>query len=123
MEFYDPLKEPNAEEWLAEDEQERVDLIVEYHRRIGEELPDEMMHAIIHNIVETQIASGESRVNAAANRLLNQGLDRHDSIHAIASVLAARIYDIMHQDNRDEGTEDYYLQLDNLTAKKWLDGQ
>ncbi|MGX9424040.1 MULTISPECIES: SEC-C metal-binding domain-containing protein [Bradyrhizobium] len=38
---YDPFTEPPAEQWLALDEQERIDLVLEYHRRAGIRLPRE----------------------------------------------------------------------------------
>jgi hypothetical protein len=52
---YDPLEAPDPEEWLELDEQERIDLVRDYHRRAGIRLPNEKLHAI----VEAQIASAE----------------------------------------------------------------
>ncbi|MGY4511289.1 hypothetical protein [Bradyrhizobium sp. USDA 3650] len=45
------------------------------------------MHAVIHAVVESQIADRELPVRAAAQRLMSEGLDRHEAIHAIRSVL------------------------------------
>jgi hypothetical protein len=33
MQRYDPLKAPDPEEWLALNEQERIELARDYHRR------------------------------------------------------------------------------------------
>ena len=88
MERYDPLKAPDPKEWLSLDEQERIDLVQDYHRRARVELPNATGHAIAHVIVENQIALGdELAVERTLNRLVAEGLDRHDAIHAIGSVL------------------------------------
>src|SRR4051812_25874419 len=56
---YDPFVEPDPEQWLALDEQERIDLVIAYHRRAGIRFPREQAHAIFHAIVESQIADAE----------------------------------------------------------------
>jgi hypothetical protein len=38
--------------------------------------------------VETQLAEGHAEATAALDRLLQEGLDRHEALHAIGSVLA-----------------------------------
>ena len=40
MQRYDPLEAPDPDEWLALDEQERLDLVQEYHRRARIPLPN-----------------------------------------------------------------------------------
>jgi len=46
------------------------------------------MHGVAHVIVENQIAAGDSTVEPVTlARLMREGLDRHDAIHAIGSVL------------------------------------
>jgi hypothetical protein len=89
---YDPLEAPDPEEWLELDEQERIDLVREYHRRVGIHLPNEKLHATLHAIVEAQIAlKEETPAGRIAQRLIGEGLDRHDAIlHAIGMVLAAK---------------------------------
>jgi len=80
---YDPLEAPDPEEWMALDEQERIDLVRDYHRRAGIRLPNEKLHATLHAIVEAQIALGdETPAGRIAQRLISEGLDRHDAIHA-----------------------------------------
>jgi hypothetical protein len=53
---YDPLTEPHPREWLAMDEQERIDLVTAYHRPARIRLPRAHLHATIHVVVENQIA-------------------------------------------------------------------
>jgi hypothetical protein len=46
-----------------------------------------------HVIVENQVALGEAYpVQSVLLRLMEEGLDRHDAIHAIGSVLAERLF-------------------------------
>src|SRR3954466_13544420 len=86
MEQYDPLVAPAAEEWLELDESERIWLVQDYHRRMRIELPDAQVHAMIHAVVENQIAAGDALpVQRTMQRLLSEGLDRHDALHAIGA--------------------------------------
>jgi hypothetical protein len=100
---YDPLEAPDPEEWLELDEQERIDLVREYHRRAGIHLPNEKLHATLHAIVEAQIAlKEETPAGRIAQRLIGEGLDRHDAIHAIGMVLAEHIYDVLKTTQSDK---------------------
>src|ERR1700692_4547823 len=93
---YDPLKAPDAKQWLATDEGERIQLALEYHTRARVKLPNATMHATVHVIVENQIALGdETPVRLKASQLMAQGLDRHEAIHAIASVLIGHLTEVM----------------------------
>jgi hypothetical protein len=125
---YDPLTEPEL--WLATGEQQRIDLVLAYHRRAGISLPNDNVHAVIHVVVENQIADDKLPVRRTAQRLMSEGLDRHDAIHAIGSVLAGNIHDLMrrkktdHQPGENEADPDphkaYFAELERLTAKGWL---
>jgi hypothetical protein len=59
MRRYDPLKPLDPEEWLSIDDMERTVLIEDYHRRARIRLPNETIHAVLHNVVENQIALGD----------------------------------------------------------------
>jgi hypothetical protein len=121
VEQYDALVAPDEEAWLALDEDERIELVSRYHRNIGEELPDfgqSLLHATMHVVVENQVASAVLPVCQALDRLLREGLDRHDAIHAIASVLAGRVYDVI-AGGSDDVNERYAAELHQLTAKSW----
>jgi hypothetical protein len=120
---YDPLKAPEPKEWLALGEQERIDVVQDYHRRARVRLPNEKLHAVMHAVIENQIALGdETPVQSTAQRLMAEGLDRHDAIHAIGSVLSGFIFDIMTKPvSGTEPNELYFAELRQLTAKAWLD--
>jgi hypothetical protein len=118
---YNPQEAPDPEGWLALDEAERIDLALRHHRRAGRKVPNPRVHAVIHNVVETQIAMGDDTpVRRTILRLEEEGLDRHEAIHAVGSVLAGRIYDLM-QEVSPEGdpNEEYYAELEQLSAEEW----
>jgi len=116
---YDPDRPVDPEEWLALDEEERIEAVRQYHRRSKIRLPNEKLHAITHAAVESQIASGEYPVRAALRRLMKEGLDRHEAIHAIASVLAEYMFAVIAQADFDFATEDYVREIERLTAASW----
>ncbi len=124
MQKYDPMLNPDPEQWVALDDDERISLVMEYHQEVGIEPPDEYTHALLHVVVENQIALGEETpVDAVLDRLIDENLDRHDSIHAIASILANHMYELMHGEDAALGNDEYYAELENLTAEKWLRGE
>jgi hypothetical protein len=125
MQNYDPDEAPDPEEWLALDEQERIGLVRDYHRAAGIRLPNATMHATLHAIVETQIAVGdETPAERTAERLMDDGLDRHDAIHAIGMVLAEHIYDVLKTEPLSQDPNaPYFAALERLTVEDWRRSQ
>ncbi|MCD6499864.1 MAG: DUF1841 family protein [Deltaproteobacteria bacterium] len=116
---YDPLFEPEPESWMQLDEQERIALVLKQHARTGAELPNAMLHAAIHAVVENQLAMNDNRVRHTLDRLLGEGLDRHDAIHAIGSVLAEQLWRMGRGAQVPPSSEGYYDSLTKLSAAKW----
>lgn len=123
MKHYDPLLQPDSAEWLALDEDQRIELVRVFHNETGIELPNETVHATVHAIVENQIALEVSPVAATIDKLNRQGLDRHDALHAVGAVLMDDLNDLMkHKDGMfDHGK--YAKRLNKLTAKRWRKGK
>jgi hypothetical protein len=117
---YDPARPVDAEEWSQLDEGEQIELVVEHHRRARIRLPNLRLHAGLHVTVENQVLLGEETpVAAALQRLMGEGLDRHDTIHAIASVLSGVMHDaVTRKEARDLKTI-YYIEVSRLTAEGW----
>jgi len=121
MQKYNPLKAPDPEEWLAIDEHERIDMVVEYHRRKRIRIPGMEAHAAFHVTVENQIALGdETPVKRKLEQLMNEGLDRHDAIHAIAWILSQQVYRALKYKKSSDLGKSYYAALEDLTAENWL---
>ena len=121
---YDPLVEPDSKRWLEADEMERLNLVLKYHRRTRVELPNEHLHTAIHLTVENQAALGdETPVAQALQRLMSEGLCRHDAIHAVGSVLADHIWKSMRERTTEvtDLNEAYFNEVRDLTAQKWYD--
>jgi hypothetical protein len=119
---YNPESEVPAEFWLGLDESERIRMVEDYHRRAGIKLPNRHIHAALHAIVETQIAMGdETEAQATLTRLLSEGLERHDAIHAIGSVLAEHMENLKKGQVAGSPNEAYSKSLRHLTASKWLE--
>ena len=120
MEEYDPDTGPDAGAWLALSETERLALVVDYHEQAGEELPNAPLHAAIHAIIENQLAEHYAPAVAALDRLMGDGLGRHDAIHAIGAVLSELIWS-HGRGQRPGGGDgaDYEQALSALTAETW----
>jgi hypothetical protein len=128
MNTYDPLHAPNPDEWQALDEDERLALVRQYHRT-EDDLPDEAnaeLHAVCHVTIENQVALGdETPVADTLDRLMDEGLDRHDAIHAIAGVFMEHLMEqkqSMQEGGTSAGdfTDAYYEDVKDLTAQQWL---
>ena len=130
MEVYDPNKAIDPEQWLELDEQTRIDLVTEFHEEQG--LYDEMndqeegsstLHSTIHAIVENQLAMEVEFVPKTMAKLLRQGLDRHEAIHAIGAIITEDIFAILQGENEHFFPTNNRRKLEKLTAKRWLKGQ
>ena len=122
MRHYDPEVPPAASEWLALDEQERIQLVETHHRAVRIKLPNVKVHACFHAIIENQIAEGLEPVVRTLARLMNEGLSRHDALHAIGSVVADHFFEAMH--TKDDGFAStaharYNAAVERLTVKEW----
>ena len=124
MDSYDPNRSRAAAQWLQLDEAERIELVSSYHRRKKIHLPNAQLHAVIHVVVENQLALGEQVVVETLARLQREGLSRHDALHAIGSVLAADLYELMQETSEPTGDiyRRYLERLQKLTAKNWRAG-
>jgi hypothetical protein len=118
---YDAIEQPDPEIWLELDETERADLVIDYHRRIGVQLETPELHAMAHVVVENQVALGEvTPVPETLDRLMDEGLDRHEAIHAIGSILMEIVFDAVHKpDDGSDINANYYRELALLTAADW----
>lgn len=122
MNSYYPNNAPDPEVWLALDEQIRIDLVEKHHRLARIKLQNLTVHAVLHSIIENQIAGKLESVVRAIDRLTAEGLDRHDAIHAMGSVLAVHIHDLFNS-NADAANFQaiYNAAIERLTAKTWRD--
>ena len=113
---------PSPEAWLALDEDERFQLLSEAHSPLPQghpPLPNSNVHISFHVIVENQLAMNEPpQVRAALTRLMNDGLERHDAVHAIACLVADALADAVHEGS-PFSTESYATALAEITPESW----
>jgi hypothetical protein len=118
---YDADRAPDAADWLAADEDVRIAAVRAYHDHLAAQpdLPAPKMHALMHVIVENQLAAGEPPEAAAAlARLCAAGMSRHAAIHAVASVVAEEMHAVM----KDDRTYDRATTARRLERLRATDG-
>jgi hypothetical protein len=101
---------------------DRLDAVRRHHKKAKCRAGNARVHAAIHVTVENQLAEGHPEATAAMARLLAEGLDRHDALHAIGSVVAHEIFDIVKVE-RQHDPEMYARRLRSLTAASWRAGE
>jgi Domain of unknown function (DUF1841) len=117
---YDPHEHVNPGAWLELDESERMQLVRRYHRRQRIRLPNETIHAVVHVIVENQVALGDAfPARAVLLRLMEEGLDRHEAAHAIGWVLSERLFAALREEGGADLNTQYVEKLNRLTAESW----
>lgn len=125
MNKYDPCISPDPEEWLALSEDDRLDLVREYHEKSGE-LPEGSSmeaHAAIHAVVENQVAMNIEPVTSTVAKLIRQGLKRHEAVHAVGAVLSGEIWELQQKGEVGWNASKYRRKLEKLTVKRWRKGQ
>ena len=105
MNAYDPERPPDLSEWLDLEDEQRVERVVSFHRDSGIEVLNVRLHAAIHVVVENQIAAGEPVVTETIGRLQREGLSRHEAVHAVGSVAAEHLRDVLLGNWSAVGTE------------------
>lgn len=86
--------------WLEDDESLRAAAVESYHRGLANHpaMPNPRLHALMHVIVENQLAADQPvEVRPTLERLVDDGLTRHEAIHAIGSVVAEQLFKVMNE--------------------------
>ncbi|MCA9668187.1 MAG: DUF1841 family protein [Myxococcales bacterium] len=76
------------------------------------------LHVTMHVVVETQIESGDPpQTRETLERLIGEGLERHDAVHAICSVVADELLSTLEAQRYD--AKRYATRLASLSARVW----
>jgi hypothetical protein len=121
---YNPDIGPDPAHWLALEEAERLRQAKDYHERYDALLAEPEVHAAVHVVIENQIATDdETPAREALERLMSEGLSRHEAIHALGSVLTEMIVAIANDDDSEEaersGLDAYNDAIARITAEDW----
>lgn len=125
IDSYNASQALDPDEWLELDESFRIELVRAYHDTQEEGLAEDarQLHAVIHVIVENQVALGEKPIPETIAKLTRQGLNRHEAVHAIGAVLTEDIFDVMKGNKQEFPLNRYRRRIEKLTAKRWKKGQ
>jgi hypothetical protein len=119
---YNPECDPDPAAWLDTDEVDRLEAIRRFHSNTTDLTQGEnpRMHALVHLIIENQLAmtDGTESTKAALARLRREGLDRHEAVHAIGSVVAQGIAEMLTSE-KPLSTVAFTRTLDTLSAATW----
>jgi len=116
---YDPDSAPNPKEWLALDEGERQALIAISHENTDLDEVQLMLHASGHMVIENQLAMEIPEVVSNFNRLMKEGLGRHDALHACSALIMELMYNISNKEIKGDPNDYYHKRLEEMTAEKW----
>jgi hypothetical protein len=114
---YDPLVAPDPAAWLAQPEAARLDAVLDHHQSTRARVGNLTLHAAIHTTIETQLAERYASSVKAIERLQGEGLDRHEALHAIGTVVAKHVLRVVQGDAFDHKA--YGSALDALDAETW----
>jgi len=118
---YDPTLGPQPSRWLEIDQVEAILAVEQYHlqKRLRRRSHGLRAHSVLHAAVENQLAEDDPpAAGKALLRLIAQGLDRHDAVHAIGSVLGEYLGRAVQEDAFDQ--RGYGVALGKLSAELWL---
>lgn len=92
---YDGDEAPDPGGWTAAGEAERVAAVEAHHRAIAARhvpMANARVHAAIHVVVETQLASDDPpEARRAVARLVASGRSRHEAIHLVAAAVTESV--------------------------------
>lgn len=121
VDSYDAATPPNGPEWLTMGQEERTQLVIDYHTSIGDVGDNAPTHCLLHVIVENQLALGPHMepVRERLRQLMAQGMDRHDALHAICYVLLRHMQWAGMAAQQGDHDARYFRELKRMTAQKW----
>lgn len=117
---YDANRKPDPKKWMALTEEQQVKLVEEYHvaAKPHPPTPNPKIHAALHTAVEKQLAMGfPPHAQHAVDRLMSEGLSRHDAVHAVGSVIAHHF--VASSKGDLVGPIEYADALNKLNAMRW----
>ncbi len=125
MDIYNPNEPIDSESWLALDEAIRIELVHDFHSELELDMTDVALslHSSIHVIVENQLAMKVDLLPETIAKLIRQGLNRHEAIHAIGAIISTDIFDVLKGSSEKFSPIKYRRKLEKITAKRWLKGQ
>lgn len=122
---YNPNIQMQKTQWLEMDEGQRIAIVEAFHVQSNEDIELEAMtlHATFHVIVENQIAQNVTIVEQTIAKLIRQGIDRHEAIHAISAIISEDILNAARGEGETFTIKKFRRKLEKITVKRWRKGQ
>ena len=122
---YNPNIQIDKQQWLEMDEAQRIAIVETFHAQNDEDLEEEAktLHASFHVIVENQIAQNVTIVEQTIAKLIRQGIDRHEAIHAISAIMSEDILNAARGEGEEFTIKKFRKKFEKITAKRWRKGQ
>ncbi len=119
---YDPYNPPAPDDWLALDEQARIDLVQRYHQMAGQTAGNMTVHAAVHTVIENQIALNDPpEVAKKLRSLMAEGLDRHEAVHALSTAVTDMLWGLSRAKAQSgDPMQRYVNSVRRLSMRKWL---
>ena len=116
-----PTSAPIPRIGLRSRRRERLRQAKDYHRRYDALLAEPEIHAAVHVVIENQIAMGdETPACEALERLMAEGLTRHEAVHALGSVFTEMIVAAANDKEAEGSHADAYNDaIARITAEDW----
>jgi hypothetical protein len=95
-----------------------MDAVLRYHKGMGLKGNPAQLHAIVHTAVENQLADGHEGARRTLDRLVAEGLTRHEAIHALCMPFSEQMLATLKHGLPFNAAE-YEHALDRLTAQSW----
>ena len=117
---YNPNTSIPKRDWLSMEEQDKIEAILEYHKKHKTNLWNKEFHLNLHIEIENQIAKNIRPVNNALRRLKRSGMRRHDAIHAIGCIFIENVEILNEEKSIKYRRTKYYKEIDLLTIKSFF---
>lgn len=120
--YYDPDNAPDPTEWRALEVQERIRVVVAYHSTAKKDTKKPKVHALLHVNVENMLLQARGPATRAMSRLMEEGLTRHQAIHALATVWLVYPVDSWSGDTSQSPREKqaaFNHAMENLSIDEW----
>ena len=92
----------------------------EHQQAAGVAIEKATLHAVMHTVVENRLAFRDNIVMRTLDRLMADGLDRQDALHAVGSVLADHRFGIISDGTEESASTDkHYRALEEPMVASW----
>ena len=125
--LYNPLEAPDPTRWLNLTDEDRFAAVKVFHAEAKLAITNRRNHCAMHVVIENQVVNAlapfcaltDRIVAGTLGRLVDEGLDRHEAIHAISEVTYGAFLALLAGETSTVGSDKYHDDLMAMTAETW----